>query len=435
MKQIKVFLLAVSLLALLGSPLALVHGAGGSIAGKVTDPKGAIVIGATVTLTESLTNRVFTSTTDKQGHYKFEGLPAGAYSLVVLAPGFSEARRDSVKVEEGAVSTIDVQLEIAPVEAAVTVTNAKANTDPNYQQLRQQAKTGGEFGGEVATVSNLVIKRDAATFTLKSGEIYFAPAVKDRTFGAVFFGEGELTLTPPTEIEKHTLALFTKEPSITEGFDKLILRFTDKTFDEIKASPQVRMSTNGPQSAHAQDAYRDNQSLLRKTLKRNVELRTLVDLYNPQRPGFFVAFIDGKRYKKLLFQYDPLGIPDVSPEEVLLSSYGDSDFGEWTAFHLASEYARKTASSDEDHRIYDILHHEIDTVINGSKLTCADTVTIRGLDAGARVLPFSLFSSLRVSHVKDEQGRDLDLSRRTRVMMRISESFGPSHWKPGRLTS
>ena len=82
-------------------------------------------------------------------------------------------------------------------------------------------------------------------FTLKSGEIYFTPAVKDRTFGAVFFGEGELSLTPPTEIEKHTLSLFTKEKSITEAFTKLVLHFTDKTFDEIKASPQVTMSTNG----------------------------------------------------------------------------------------------------------------------------------------------------------------------------------------------
>jgi len=86
------------------------------------------------------------------------------------------------------------------------VTTVKANTDTNYQQLRQQAKGSGDFGGPFATVNNLVIKRDAGVFTLKSGEIYFTPAVKDRTFGAVFFGEGELSLTPPTEIEKHTLS-------------------------------------------------------------------------------------------------------------------------------------------------------------------------------------------------------------------------------------
>ncbi|HEY5838292.1 MAG TPA: carboxypeptidase regulatory-like domain-containing protein [Pyrinomonadaceae bacterium] len=389
-------------------PFSFAHAAGGRLAGKVTDPEGASVAGATVTLTGTLTNQTFTAVTDKQGLYKFEGLPAGAYSLVVAAAGFSDTRNDAVKIEEGAAVTLDVKLEIAPVEATVTVTSLKANTDTNYQQLRQVAKRSGDFAGPFATVNNLVIKRDAGVFTLKSGEIYFTPAVQERTLGAVFFGEGELSLTPPTEVEKHMLSLFTKEKSITEAFTKLVLHFTDKSFDEIKASPQVTMSTNGSQASRAQDAYRDNQSLLRQTLRRNVDLRKLVDLYNPQRPGFFTAFIDGKRFNKLIFQYDPLGIPIVSPEEVLLSSYGQTDGGLWTAFHRAEEYAKGTASSDEDHRIYDIVHHEIDTVIRGTRLTSTDTLTFRQLDNGARVLPFRLFPSMRVSRVKDETGRDLD---------------------------
>src|SRR5436189_5796731 len=338
MKQIRHQLIVVLFLASAAIPLIAVHGAGGRIEGKVTDPKGAVVVGATVTVTNPVTKQSFTANTDQQGRYKVESLPGGAYSVVVSSPGFTDARRDEVKVVEGAVGSVDFKLEIAAVEAAVTVATVKANIDPVYQQLRQQAKGAGEFGGAFASVNNLVLKRDAATFTLKSGEIYFVPAVKDRTVGAIFFGEGELTLTPPTEIEKHTLSLFTKQPSLTESFGKLVLRFTDKTFDEIKSSPQVRMGTSGPQANRAQDAYRDNQSMMRKTLRQNVELRVLVDLYNPQRPGFFTAFIDGKRFNKLIFQYDPLGIPDVSPEEIMLSSYGDTDFGVWTAFHRVEEY-------------------------------------------------------------------------------------------------
>ena len=407
MKKTKALLVGLILLATLFA-LPIAHGAGGRIEGKVTDPKGAIVVGATVTVSDTVSNQTYTAITDKQGHYKIEGLPAGAYSVVVSAAGFSDARRDDVRVEEATPATLDIKLEIAPVEATVTVSTVKANTDSVYQQLRGQAKTEADFAGTFATVSNLVLKRDAATFTLKSGEIYFVPQVQDRTFGAVFLGEGELSLTPPTEIEKHTLSLFTKEESITENFTKLVLHFTDKTFEEIKASPLARMGTNGAQASRAQDAYHENQTLLRKTLRLNIELRKLVDLYNPQRPGFFTAFIDGKRYNKLLFQYDPLGIPIVSPEEVLLLSYGETDGGLWTAFHRADEYAKGTASSDEDHRIYDITHHEIDTVIRGSKLTSTDTLTFRQVDPGARVLPFSLFPSMRVSQVKDEKGRVLD---------------------------
>jgi hypothetical protein len=407
-RNFKIALLLLSL-GLLATPLVIVRGAGGGVEGKVTDPKGAVVVGAALTVVAPDTNQRFTAVTDKEGHYKIENLPPGTYSVTVVAQGFSEGRRDQVKVDDGAVATVDFKLEIAPVEAAVTVTapTIKPNSDPTYQQLRQQAKTAAEFGGSFATVNNLVLKRDAATFTLRSGEIYFAPAVEDRTVGAVFFGDGEVTLTPPTEVEKHSLTLFIDQPSLAESFDKLVLRFTDKTFDEIKASPQAHLGTNGPQADRAHGAYHDNQLLLRKTLRRNAELRTLVDLYNPNRPGFFTAFIGGKKYGKLIFQYDPLGIPDVSPEEVLLSSYGDADRGLWTAFHRVDEIAKGTASSDEDHRIYDIVHHDIDSGIHGTKFAATDTVTFRALDAGARVLPFSLFSSLRVGRVRDEQGHEL----------------------------
>ncbi|HEX7955402.1 MAG TPA: M1 family aminopeptidase, partial [Pyrinomonadaceae bacterium] len=197
------------------------------------------------------------------------------------------------------------------------------------------------------------------------------------------------------------------EPSITEQFTRLTLRFTDKTYDEIKGSPQARMSTNGPQAQRARDAYRDNQELLRRRLRSNMELRTLVDLYTPERPGFLVAFVEGRRFQKLVFELDPLGIPDVSPEEVRLTSYGVTDRGDWAAFHLASEYKARTASSDEDHRIFDITRHEIEGAIKGTQLVASDTLTFRPLVKGSRVLPFQLYPSLRVGRVRDDQGRDL----------------------------
>jgi hypothetical protein len=386
-----------------------VHGVGGGVEGKVTDPKGAVVAGAAVTLTQSETNQTFTAVTDRQGHFKLEGVPAGTYTLTIAAQGFSEAQRADIKVEEGAVATLDFKLEIAPIEAAVTVSTGgeQPNSYPAYRQLRDTGKNAQDFAGPYASVTNLVLKRDAAIFTLTSGEIYFAPAVGDRNVGAVFIGEGELSLTPPTEIEKHNLSLFINQTEISERFDRLVLRFSDKTFEEIKSSPQAKMGTNGPQTERARDAYRDNQELLRKTLRRNVELRTLVDIYNPSRSGFFTAFINGKRFSKLVFQYDALGIPQVSPEEVLLSSYGETDRGLWTAFHRAEEYRNGTAATDEDHRIYDITHHEIDGAIRGTKFVANDTVTLRVLDNGARVLPFRLFSPLRVSRVRDEDGKDL----------------------------
>jgi hypothetical protein len=390
---------------------AAASAAGGTITGTVTDPKGAVVVGATVTVTDAAGTQVHAPVkTDAQGRYKIEGLPAGTYVVAVNAGGFKEARREQLVVEDGKSVAADLQLEVAPVGESVVVkgSGVKPNEDPVYRQLREQAESAQDFQGDYATVSDLVIRRDAATFTLKSGELYFLPPVEGRVTGAVFVGEGEFTLTPPIECEKHSLALYTGQPTITEQFTKLTLRFTDKTYEEVKASPQARMGKGGPQAARARDIYHDNQELLRRDLHTNMELRTLVDLYTPERPGFLVAYIGGKRFEKLVFQIDPLGIPEVAPEEELLSSYGATDGGFWTAFHLSDEYAQGRGTSDEDHRIFDIKHHEIDGAIKGARIAATDTVTFSPLVPGTRVLPFALFRTLRVSRVRDEQGRDLE---------------------------
>src|SRR5437870_1140406 len=216
-----------------------------------------------------------------------------------------------------------------------------------------------------------------------------------------------MSLTPPTSIEKHSLSIFIKNESLSEEFDHLVIRFTDKTFDEILLSANAKMGNGGSQTAKARELYRDNQQLLRKDLHDNGELRALIDLYAPQRPGYFTAFISGKKHGKLVFLLDPLGLPPVSPEEVALFSYGESDGGIWTAFHLADEYKQGTAASSEDHRLFDITHHEIDGSIRGTNIAASDRVTFRPLVAG-RVVPFNLYRSLRVSRVQDEKGNDLN---------------------------
>jgi hypothetical protein len=395
-------------LLLIFMSLLSAHAAGGSIAGAVTDPKGALVAGATVTVTAPVTGQKFTATTDQQGRYKVEGLPAGVYVVTISAKGFSNVQREGVTVADGQTATLDVKLDVTPVEAGVTInaTGLKGNADPVYSQLRQKSLSPDAFGGSVASVNNLVLKRDAATFTLKSGEVYFMSPVEGHTVGAVFIGEGEMTLTPPTAIEKSSLAAFTNEATFTEQFTHLILRFTDKTFEEIKQSPNATMHSGGVQASRARDLYREKEAVLRKDLRLNLETRTLEDLYATTRPGYFISFIGGHRWSKLIYLLDPLGIPLVSPEEVALFSYDQSDF--WTAFHLADEYKNGTALNTQDTRLFDITHHDIEGTIRGTKILATDRLTFRPLIAGSRVLPFNLFSTLRVKSVQDEQGRELN---------------------------
>jgi hypothetical protein len=394
--------------AVLSIPFLVAFAAGGRIEGKITDPKGAAIPGATVVVTNEATNQEVTAITDAQGRYKVEGLVAGSYSVRATGKGFNDGRRDKVKVDDDAVAAVDIRLEIAPVEAQVKVpTGQKGNLDPVYTSLRQLGRLDQDFAGDYAVVNNLQLKRDAANFTLKSGELYFITPVEGRVTAAVFIGDGELTLTPPIDAEKNSLKLFTGEGSITEPFTRLVLRFSDKTFEEVKNSSNVTMKTGGPAASQARGYYRDNQDLLRKRLRDNRELRTLLDLYTPAREGYFSAFINGKRYNKLVFLLEPLGVPLAVPEEVGLLSYGETDGGLWTAFHREEEYKKGSASSSEDRRLIDITRHEIDGAIKGAHLAVTDKITFKNLVAGTRVVPFELFRTLRVTRVQDAQGADL----------------------------
>jgi hypothetical protein len=405
MKCSKIFSLL--LITLLSVPLLVAYAAGGRIEGKITDPKGAAVPEATVVVTNEATKQDFTVVTDAQGRYKVENLPPGIYNIRVSVKGFTDGRREQISVKDDGAVSIDLSLEIAPVEAQVKVPTQKGNLDPVYLNLRQLGKSDQDFAGDYAVVNDLQLQRDAARFTLKSGELYFIKPVENKITAAVFIGDGQLTLTPPIEVEKNSLKIFTGEGSITEQFNRLVIRFSDSTFEDVKNSPNATMKTGGPASNQARGFYRDNQEVLRKRLRDNRELRTLYDLYNPGRDGYFTAFIDGKRFNKLIFMIEPLGVPRATPEEVALLSYGDSDGGLWTAFHRVDEYRKGTASSSEDHRIIDITRHEIDAAIKGSHLAAIDRITFINLVPGTRVVPFELYGSLRVTRVQDAEGNDL----------------------------
>ncbi len=300
------------------------------------------------------------------------------------------------------------------VVGEVTVIASRANVDPAYQEIRRNSDDSNAFSGEYAIVNNLTLKRDAGIFTLQSGEVYFLKEAQGKRTGAVFFGEGELTLTPPVDSEKQMLNFFIESSEVKERFSGLVMFFTDETFDEIKSSPNVEMSTNGSQSGKARDDFREKESLLKNTFRFNMTSRILMDVYSPPKRGFFTAFIDGKKYSKLLYQLDPLGIQDIYPEQVSLRDYDSNSGGLWVAFHLAEEYQKGTATSSADRRIFDLLSHDIDITVKGERIFASDKIKMALKTAGQRVLPFELYPTLKVKRVTDENGKEIDIIQETK---------------------
>ena len=93
----------------------------GSLLGTATDPSGAVVPGASVTVTETGTGQVRTDTTDQSGRYNIVNLLPGTYNVQVTAHGFRTVEHSGVRITPNTVQRVDVQLEVGQATEQVNV--------------------------------------------------------------------------------------------------------------------------------------------------------------------------------------------------------------------------------------------------------------------------------------------------------------------------
>jgi outer membrane receptor protein involved in Fe transport len=95
----------------------------GSFLGRVTDPSGAIVAGATVHALNVGTNVSADTTTNETGFFEFPLLPVGRYVLTVEKGGFRKSATAPIELHAGTKPRVDVALQVGEVTEAVTVTS------------------------------------------------------------------------------------------------------------------------------------------------------------------------------------------------------------------------------------------------------------------------------------------------------------------------
>src|SRR6266849_6679919 len=92
-----------------------------SIQGVVTDPDGASISGATVTLKNLETNQTQTATTDANGIYNFNALPPSTYSVTVEKTGFKKKVLENVGFIPEQANALNIQLDVGEVTQSITV--------------------------------------------------------------------------------------------------------------------------------------------------------------------------------------------------------------------------------------------------------------------------------------------------------------------------
>ena len=124
--------LAVVFALMISAGSALAQSATGQIIGNVTDPNGAVVTGANVTVKSLDTAREVTATSDEQGSYIISALPPGLYDVTVQGGNFKPSQQ-RVQVTIGSKVSVDTQLALTEVTAASVNVIASEGVEVNTQ--------------------------------------------------------------------------------------------------------------------------------------------------------------------------------------------------------------------------------------------------------------------------------------------------------------
>ncbi|MFN0101624.1 MAG: carboxypeptidase regulatory-like domain-containing protein [Bryobacteraceae bacterium] len=137
------FRVVAALLALCTFSLpVLAQGTTSRLLGAVTDPSGAAVANANVTLTNEGTAATFNTVTGVNGAYTFDSIQPGLYSLSVEAGGFRKYSAKNNRVTIGQPTTINPTLQVGTVTEVVEVSGAaeavQTATSGNHGQLLEE---------------------------------------------------------------------------------------------------------------------------------------------------------------------------------------------------------------------------------------------------------------------------------------------------------
>lgn len=122
-------------------PGLLAQGQFGGITGTITDSSGAVIPGATVTITDMNTNRRVVVTSTSDGTYLARSLSPGTYSITVAKHGFKTVTQSPIIVNTATTSTVNMVLPVGAVTQHVTVTASLVHVQTTNAEIGTNVST------------------------------------------------------------------------------------------------------------------------------------------------------------------------------------------------------------------------------------------------------------------------------------------------------
>src|SRR2546425_584543 len=110
---------AILVISIFSASQAYTQVAGATVSGTVTDPSGAVIPNAQVSITDVATGVTRNVTTGGAGFYTAPNLLPGTYEIRITAPGFSTLVRTGITLTVGAQQALDIKMQVGQVSQTV----------------------------------------------------------------------------------------------------------------------------------------------------------------------------------------------------------------------------------------------------------------------------------------------------------------------------
>src|SRR3984885_2398507 len=281
----------------------------------------------------------------------------------------------------------------------------------------------GEVGLDptrVYRVREASLDRSAIHITLEDGTIGFTQDVMGRITGAFFEGYGEILLTPPNEVERRSMSLFTGMAILEEHFSTAYFRFNDNVANELR--PDLRATGNAQEFVQrwgetAKNLANADATRLLMTFSRMLPL--------PGAPGsslepnvlpavsaddrFLHARFQGTKFGVFDVYFDSAAWEQVQAGQAKAAENGDLYYDVWTSFSTRTADASKTKiaatptpqNEDTPEGRVEVRRYSIKTEVEPPKRIHARAhVEFDVTRGGSRALLFELSRFLQVESVK-----------------------------------
>src|SRR5580704_5646941 len=340
----------------------------GQLNGSVTDPSGAAVAGAKITLTKPETGLQRAATSNASGLYQFLDVPPGDYRLEATAPGFAPAVVEKITILVKLPSTVSLRLQVTGGTTSVTVegeaplinrTDASLGNVVEQDQIAELpiaarnvvellslqpgvAYLGNNLNSTTDTRSGAVngVRSDQSNVTLDG------IGVNDQNNGYAFSSGAEVALVTKSGTNKFHGSAYEYNRNTIFSANDPFLRYSQVSSDQPNKAPELSYNVfgvtfGGPIQKNRlfffanYEGFRQAQGSPTLRLVPSAELRDGILQYlctdSTQCPGGSVTGASGQSYPvapgyfaltpQQIRGMDPLGIGASAGIESLLSQY------------------------------------------------------------------------------------------------------------------